>query len=148
MWNDILCQYDLEKFLKLFGSFHDSCIKELKYTSGAFVNQNLSIYPINDQRNLKIIFQRQISNPSVIEMEFMGLIRLNMYPVNENYTCEIFDATMILSEDGVCWYDCEKLTEKDLSDYNGTLICASKVRWRVAEEHIGQTEIYKENFSR
>lgn len=145
MWNEIMCQYDLDKFLSSFGGFHDSCIKEFKYTSGAFVDENLSMFPVNNQRSLKVIFQRQISNPSVVEIEFMGLQRLSIYPIDEKSTCEIHDATMILSDNCMYWYDCERLAEKDLSNYKGTLICASKVRWRVAEEHIGQKEIYTEN---
>lgn len=142
MWNEITNQNDLDAFINLFGGFHDSCIKEFKYVSGAFVNENLSMHPINNKRDFKIIFQRQFNNPSVVEMEFTGLLRLSMYPVDENYTCEILDATMILSDNCVYWYDCERLTENELNTYTGTLICASKVRWRVAEEYIGDNEIY------
>jgi hypothetical protein len=142
VWNEITNQNDLDAFINLFGGFHDSCIKEFKYVSGAFVNENLSMYPINNKRDFKIIFQRQFNNPSVVEMEFTGLLRLSMSPVDENYTCEILDATMILSDNCVYWYDCERLTENELSTYTGTLICASKVRWRVAEEYIGHNEIY------
>jgi len=107
-----MCQYDLDKFLSSFGGFHDSCIKEFKYTSGAFVDENLSMFPVNNQRSLKVIFQRQISNPSVVEIEFMGLQRLSIYPIDENSTCEIHDATMILSDNCMYWYDCERLAEK------------------------------------
>lgn len=38
--------------------------------------------------------------------------------------------------------DCGGLSEADLENYTGTMICASKVRWRVADEYIGQKEIY------
>lgn len=145
MWNEITNQNDLDDFINLFDGFHDSCIKEFKYLSGAFVNENLSMHPFNNERKFKIIFQRQVNNPSVVEMEFIGLLRLSIYTVDENYTCEILDATMILSDDCIYWYDSEGLTESDLSNYKGTLICSSKVRWRVAEEYIGQKEIYTEN---
>ena len=104
MWNEITSQSDVEYFMNLFGSFHDSCIKEFKYISGAYVNENLSMYSTNDKRNLQIIFQRQSTNPTAIEMEFIGLKRLTVCPVDENYTCEILDATMIYDND--CIYRC------------------------------------------
>lgn len=100
------------------------------------------MHPINDRNNLKILFQRQTNNPSVIEMEFMDLLRLSIYPVNENYTCEILDATMILEDKCIYWYDCKKLAENELYTYAGTLICSSRVRWRIVDEYIGHNEIY------
>jgi hypothetical protein len=142
MWNEITNQNDVNDFMNLFGGFHDSCIKEFKYISGAYIDEDLSMYPINDKRIFSIIIQRQYSNPSVIEMEYSGLLRLSVNPVDENYTCEILDATMILKENYVYWYDSVKLSEGELCNYNGVLICALRVRWRVAEEYIGQSEIY------
>lgn len=50
--------------------FHDSCIKEMKYVSGAYVMDDLSMHPINEKRNISVLIQRQFENPSVIEMEF------------------------------------------------------------------------------
>ena len=142
MWNEIISENDLNGFMKMHYGFHDSCIKELKYISGAYVKDNLSMYPVNDQRILKIIIQRQFENPSVIEMEFTGLKRLNLLPTDENYTCEILDTTMILNKDCIYWCDCGGLSEDDLESYEGTLICASKVRWRAVDEYIGQKEVY------
>ena len=142
MWNEINNENDLKNFMDMIYEFHDSCMKELKYISGAYVNENLSMKPINDKRVLNIIFQRQINNPSVIEMEFIGLIRLDLHPLDENYTCEIHDATMILKDNCIYWCDCGGLSENDLDNYEGTLICASKVRWRAADEYIGPKEVY------
>lgn len=51
--------------------FHDSCLKELKYISGAYVNDELSMLPVNNQRVLSMIIQRQFKNPSVVEMQFV-----------------------------------------------------------------------------
>lgn len=142
MWNEINSNEDLNNFMNTHYGFHDSCLKELKYVSGAYVSENLSMNSKNDQRTLKIIIQRQFQNPSVIELEFMGLIYLKLFPSNENYTSEILDATMLLKDDCVFWCDCGDLSEADLETYKGTTICASKVRWRVADKYIGSKEIY------
>jgi len=142
MWNEITSQKDLKNFMDLFGGFHDSCIKEFKYVSGAYVSKNSSMHPINNKNILKIIFQRQYNNPISIEMEFIGLLQLKVFPVDDNYTCEILDATMIFNDDCIYWYDSDGLTEIDKNDYKGTLICSSKVRWRIADEYIGKEEAY------
>ncbi|MDY2961821.1 MAG: hypothetical protein SOR85_05755 [Oscillospiraceae bacterium] len=142
MWNEIRNNDDLTRFMETHCAFHDSCIKEMKYISGAYVNDDLSMHPVNDQRILKIIIQRQVHNHSVIEMEFVGLKYLKLFPNDENYTCEILDATMILKEDCIFWCDCGGLSGPELENYEGTIICASKVRWRAADEYIGSKEIY------
>jgi hypothetical protein len=141
MWNEINDDHDLSDFLEMHYGFHDSCIKEFKYISGAYVDENY-MYPINDLRILRIIFQGLFKKSSVIEMEFIGLKYIKIYPNDPNYTCEILDATMLLKEDCIFWCDCGSLSEDDLVNYKGTIICASRVRWRAADEYIGQKEIY------
>lgn len=142
MWNEIVNEEELNNFMSDMYGFHDSCLKEIKYISGAYVNEKLKMHPINSQRILNVIIQRQFENSSVIEMQFMGLKYLKLSPNDENYTCEILDATMILKENCVYWCDRGGLSEKDMESYTGTVICASKVRWRTLNEYIGAAEIY------
>lgn len=142
MWNEITTEKELNSFLDVMCYFHDSCLKEIKYISGAYVNEKLSMSAVNNQRTLSMIVQRQFKNPSVVEMQFAGLKYLKLFPSDENYTCEILDATMILKEDYIYWCDCGGLSEKDIESYTGTTICASKVRWRAVDEYIGAKEIY------
>lgn len=142
MWNEIVCKKDLDSFMNIMCGFHDSCVKEIKYISGAYVNEKLSMSPVNSQRILCVIIQRQFEDPSAIEMQFAGLKYLKLFPNGENYTCEILDASMIIKEDCIYWCDCGGLSEKDIKSYTGTTICASKVRWRAADEYIGEQEVY------
>ena len=142
MWHEIVNEDDLIAFMKGMYDFHDSCIKEIKYLSGAYVKKELSMYPTNDKRELKMIVQRQFENPSAIEIEFTGLNRLSLFPCDEAYTCEILDATMVFHNGCVYWCDCGGLSISDMDTYKGTLICASKVRWRKADEYIGKEEVY------
>lgn len=142
MWNEITSKENLNNFMDMHCHFHDSCLKELKYISGAYVDENLAMYPINDHRTVKMVIQRQFENPSVIELEFIGLIYLKMFPNNEKYTSEILDATMAMKDGCIYWCDEGGLSENDLETYAGTTICASKVRWKAADEYIGSKEIY------
>jgi hypothetical protein len=50
MWNEINTAKDIEIFMETYGYFHDSCLKEIRYLSGAYVNSNLSMYPVNHKR--------------------------------------------------------------------------------------------------
>lgn len=142
MWVEIKNEKELKDFMDMLYYFHDSCIKEIKYVSGAYVDENLSMRPVNEKRNLRMIIQRQFNNPCVLEMEFIGLYKLQIIPSDENYSCEILDATMILKEDCVYWCDCGGLSEDDLNNYDGTIICAAKVRWRAVDKYIGDKDVY------
>ncbi|MEA4987641.1 MAG: hypothetical protein VB095_06240 [Anaerovorax sp.] len=145
MWNEISSKEDANNLLELFGYFHDGCIKELKYVSGTFVKPNMNMMPINEKRELCVIFQRQWRDPSVIEIVFSGLSLLHLAPVDENYTSEILDANMEFSEDGVFWIDGD-LSEKELHkalDAEGyTWIKAKKAKWRAVEEFIGNDDVF------
>ena len=142
MWKTISSDNDILQFMESVYYFHDSCVKEMRYFSGAYVNDDLAMYPINDHRILRVIIQRQFESNSMIELEFQGLKSLKLLPVNERYTCEIFDSVMVMKDGDIYWCDCGDVSEADLDDYEGTLICASRLRWRSIENHMGKSEFY------
>lgn len=65
-----------------------------------------------------------------------------LFPVNGDYTCEILDSTMMVKGGNIYWCDCGNLSESDLEDYAGMLICASKLKWRSIKNHMGDKEFY------
>lgn len=142
MWNEILDKNDLQCFMNEIGYFHDSCIKEMRYLSGAYVDDDLAMHPVNNKRILNVIIQRQFEDVSMIEMQFIGLKCLKLFPIDEEYTCEILDSTMLIKDDCIYWCDCGYISENDLEDYEGTLVCASKLRWRSIENRMGQDDFY------
>lgn len=142
MWETICTNDELLKFMKELCYFHDSCIKEISYISGAYVDDDLSMYPLNSRRVLRVVIQRQYETNSMIELEFQGMKYLRLFPVDESYTCEILDSTMIIKDGNIFWCDCGGLSEPDLDNYEGTLICASNLKWRSIENHMGEKEFY------
>lgn len=145
MWHEITNNNDLENFMETVCFFHDSCIKEMKYVSGAYVNENLSMYPVNEQRILKVVIQRQFSELSMIELEFKGLEYLKLFPVDDQYTCEILDSTMFFKDGYIYWCDQGGLSETDIDTYAGTVICALEVKWRAINNHMGQKEFFSQS---
>lgn len=142
MWKNIVDISELENFMNVVCNFHDSCIKEIKYLSGAYVDEALDMYPINDCRILNMIIQRQFEDYPVIELEFSGLKFLKLFPVNEDYTSEINEATMMYKDGLIYWYDCGVLSDEELGRYEGTVICASRLRWRPLEGCRDQKILY------
>ena len=142
MWETISSSDEISRFMERVYDFHDSCVKEMSYISGAYVGDSLSMYPLNDRRILRVIIQRQFDENSMIELEFQGLKYLKLFPVDPYYTCEILDSAMLLKDGNIYWCDCGDVTEDDLDDYKGTLICASKLRWRAIENHMGEKTFY------
>lgn len=143
MWYEINNDDDIMQFMNKMNFFHDSCIKEMSYLSGAYVGPDLSMFPINNQRILRVIIQRQYNENSMIEMEFQKLKTLKLLPIDDNYTCEILDSTMFLQDGYIYWCDCGCLWESDSDSFTGTLICASKLRWRSIKNNMGNKCFYK-----
>ena len=59
MWEIISTNDEILKFMDKVCYFHDSCIKEISYISGAYVGEKLSMHPLNDRRVLRVVIQRQ-----------------------------------------------------------------------------------------
>ena len=140
MWNELRTQQEIDEFMKKIHGFHDSCIKEMKYSSGAYVEKNLSMLPINTKRTLTVLIQRQFEDIPALELEFSELEYAVMYPVNPDYTCEILDASFFIKGGLVYWCDNGDVKEDDIHNYKGTVICSKKVRWRNASELIGKRD--------
>ena len=54
MWNQIKNNDDVADFMGKLAYFLDSCLKELKYVSGAYIEEHY-MQPINKKRTLNII---------------------------------------------------------------------------------------------
>lgn len=133
---------DIEKLMEEFGWFHDSCIKELLYYSGGYVNEDGAMYPFNSIRCVKIIFQSQNANTRVIEMKFEKIQRLNLAPRDEEYDCIIYEAFLKKINGLFYWSEWEIFKEEDLEKDDGTWISAQKVSWRPLNNAFGNKEIY------
>lgn len=142
MWNELHTQQEIDSFMKEIHGFHDSCIKEMKYSSGAYVEKNLSMSPVNTKRTLTVLIQRQFEDISALELEFSELEYISMYPVNQDYTCEILGASFFIKDDLIYWCDNSDIKENDIHNYIGTVICAKKVRWRNANKLVGKRDFY------
>lgn len=132
MWNELKTPDDGAYLLALYGYFHDALLKEARFDSGCYVDHDLSIV-FNDHfsGHLRCIFQRQLPNPSTIEMIFIGL-QCAMLLGNENN--EIYGASLELEHDWWIWSeDCGSQSPE---------IRARRVFWRIKDDWLGKRERY------
>ena len=142
MWHEILTQEDIERFMEQMLYFHDSCIKEMRYVSGAYVEDDLAMYPLNSRRELRMIIQRQFAKDSAIEMVFGGLKNMKLMPFDEQYTCEIMEASMGFNDGLLYWCNEADPVACEAADYIGIVIYAETLKWRTLENAMGKNEIY------
>ena len=145
MWNEIHTEDDINNLMNSYGHFHDSCIKEIRYVSGAFVGADMCMNPMNTLRTVDVIFQRQNRNYTTIVIRFLRLDTLHLSPQKENYSCEIHNAMIFFKDNLVYWLD-GLTTESEIEDYSGTWLCAEKLQWRVIDECFENDNVFRAIF--
>ena len=130
MWTELKTVEELTAFMNRVSWFHDSVLKELSYVSGAYVDEELSMHPVDDKACLRVLIQRQNETLPELELEFSGLQELRLYPTDSSYTSEIFDAALFLRNGYICFCDCGDIGPENFNDYRGTSVRAKSLRWR------------------
>ncbi len=102
MLNKIKTEKDIELFMKKVNNFHDSCIKELKFVSGTYVDGDLSMI-MNTKPCVAIIFQRQSEVLTTFELrlEYVENICVN---TDLSASSEIYEAHLELKNNKFYWY--------------------------------------------
>ena len=125
-WNYIEAQDDINFLMKSAYGFHDSCLKSLDYISGSEVFEDKSMRPVDCIRTLRMIIDSQCCDS--IELVFEGLIGLNLRPASDNYSSDIFSATLRIKDEIVFFADDE--LEADNFEEGYTCVKAFSMRWR------------------
>lgn len=145
-FNIIKNSQDIEYLMKKFAYFHDSCIKELKYLSGGYVNEEGAMYPTNSTRKVSIVFQSQMGEYSAIEIQFEKIKKLNLEPSNEKYDCIISEASIVLIDGLFYWSDWSNFKLEDINKMKSTWISAENIKWRPIS-NMENDEIYVSNIT-
>lgn len=147
-WHDINSQSDIDFLQKTYGGFHDSCITELRFVSGADVDENLAMgFGASIDRKLYVIFKRQWK-PMKIELLFEGMRKANIEGWQNNYLCDIFDSYLAQHNDLIKGRDENLIVWADTVGFNPKVICernilaepfttyiiSEKLKWRLLED--------------
>lgn len=125
-WNYIETTSDINALLEFAYGFHDSVIKSISYVSGAYVNDDKSMYPSADIRTVTVLIDSQWC--ATIELIFEGVTALNLRPPADNCTADIFGASLFIKNASVSFFD----SEIDMPDTtnSGTWVNSYSLRWR------------------
>ena len=147
-WKEVKTQENIDELLNVYGGFHDSCIVNLRYESGACVTADRAMHFAEaSDCELYVTFQRQWE-PITIELCFTGLRRLHLVGWQDNYFCDITGAYLAFHDSMLpgepCrliawadtdWFDVKKLTSSNtFIEPADTYIVSNHLKWRIISE--------------
>lgn len=136
-WRQVRNADDIEKVMKVFGYFHDSCLKELHMWSEHFVDNKLSMNVSSGlDHRVRILFQRQARNPSAIELMFEQVTEMHILPSPENYDSIICSASFIF-EEGLFYWAADSSWKPENMEKKVSWISSKAVKWRDVSDWMG-----------
>jgi len=129
-WNYVETVDDAGFLMEQTCSFHDSVLKEMNYVSGSYVDGEKRMACSDSEKRVTMRFDSQ--NCQSIELVFEGVIAMSLYPAPDNYSSDIFGASLFL-RDGIVFF-CDYETEEIDRDCERTRIEAYSLRWRFCGE--------------
>jgi hypothetical protein len=142
-WKELKDNNDIDNFIDAFGGFHDSCLKELYMWTESYVDENLSMGMSADlDTNVRILFQRQCSNPSAIELLFEGVTQFHIVPSPINHDRIIYEAKLILHEGLFYWAVGDEWEPNNFNQGTNSWISARNLKWRDVSLWMGKRSRY------
>jgi len=139
-WNQIDTQEDANELMKIFGGFHDSILESFSYSGESkMINQKMDIEYFGKRRSLSMIFYSGWYGK--IELCFDGVVLMKICPAGDNYSDELFSATLLVKEGKTFWAD-QELEDID-TNYESSFVYAYNLRWRTIFK---LDRSWKENF--
>lgn len=129
-WNYIDKDIDIEKLMGMAASFHDAVLNGLNYISESYTGE-IGFQIKNGSKGIIMHFSSCWCND--IELVFEGIIALNLRPSEENYSGEIYSATLKILEDKTIFFCDDDISERDAEKSDCTWIKAFSLRWRFRE---------------
>ena len=145
-WHELREESDIKDLLERFGYFHDGCLREMHMWTGTYVDEDFSMSVSGElDTNVKMLFQRQYSNPSAIELLFEGVTGIHIIPTPENYDSIIRDATILKCNHNFYWADDSNFHPGKGIENGVSWIAAKKLKWREANNWMGKQNRYGDN---
>lgn len=114
-WNYIQTQEDANAFMKLFAGFHDSTLNKLCYEEQYGSTRVIATFDNSGWYG-------------IVELCFESVLAMNIRPPKENYSREIFEATLLVKDETILWADW--YMEEENFSVDGSYIKALNLKWR------------------
>lgn len=139
-WNQVISEQDVRNINDFYDNFHDTYLKEICYSTGSYVSEDLQMYEKNEP-TARFLFQRPYGNPSVLEIEFCEVIQLNIKPVDKSQFTDILISHLYL-ECGIFFWSTKDYELQEADKESHTWIAAKSVRWRIRDDLLGSKMAY------
>ena len=133
MWTEIKDNSEIDNLLKLYGFFHDSCLRDIYITTREFVDEKLAMH-FDNKLTATLLFQRQFGPNSVLELRFDNIEQFNFRPFDETENAVIYDASLMMVNGLFYWAD---FADWKIGDNDSIWISGQKLFWRFRPELIG-----------
>ena len=114
-WNYIFTQSDADDFMKMFVGFHDSTLEKISYSESYASTSATAVFDNSGWFG-------------VVELCFEGIQTMKIVPATENYSRELYEASLIVENESIFWAD--SYMEKPNAFYGGSIIKALSLKWR------------------
>ncbi len=128
--------------MQRLGNFHDGCVRELHWVTSHYVSADLRMH-FDGSAALRMVVQRQFSNPSAIELCFAELVGLKVSPPSPNCDAIIFGAAFFLRDGVLYWAEDSAWKPESPDRHDCTWIAARRAWWRDASEWMGPDLRYR-----
>lgn len=129
--------------MELFGGFHDSCLKELYMWTETSVSENFSMsMSIELDTCVRVLFQRQVPEPSAIELLFKGVTQFHVVPRAEGQDAIIFGAKLMFKEGLFYWAEDEEWQLDHPFLHPISWISSKELLWRDVSSWMGEKQRY------
>lgn len=142
-WNKLNDRIEVERFMEHFGRFHDSCLKELYMWTETSVDEEFSMrMSIELDSCVRVLFQRQVPEPSAIELLFKGVSQFHIVPGAEGYNSIILGAKLMFKEEFFYWAADEEWQIDQPFLRPISWISAKELFWRDVSSWMGEKQRY------
>lgn len=143
-WNEIKTLDDIDQLLKAYGGFHDSCLVEIDFSTGSYVDEKKYMcFGTEKQKELHMVFHSQWAEKP-LELWFTGVRRFAITGWQDLYGSEILDCHLAVHTDLVdgkqvpliVWADDEYFEPKHykeeslIEEPSVSYVIASGLKWR------------------
>jgi len=143
-WQELSTPEQIDALMRLFGNFHDGCVREIHVGTGHSVAENLSM-TVDWRTTVHMLVQRQFRNPSAIELRFGELVGMNVSAPDSTSEGIIMSAAFLLRDGLLYWADNSLFQGDWRTDPECTWIAARRVWWRDASEWMGPGLRYRDD---
>ena len=140
MWTEIIDQAGIDELMRMFGNFHDSCIRDIYLSTQEFVDDKGAMH-FENVLTASLLFQRQFKENGNLELKFEFVDQLNYNPLKDNYTNVLYDATLKFHEGLFYWSD-----DRDwkIGDNDAIWISGKRLFWQLRPDLTGDLQRLKE----